>query len=76
MFAQGQAYIASQKWLDKEIKSIEIFILDCLRLEYPTSNVVKRVIYITRLTGYFTTAELEKIQVQTNRANRSSDLAI
>lgn len=48
----------------------------CLRLEYPTSNVDKRVIYITSSAGYFTPAELEKIQVQTNRANRSSDLAI
>jgi sugar/nucleoside kinase (ribokinase family) len=36
----------------------------CLRLEYPTSNVDKRVIYVTSSAGPFTTAEVEKIQAK------------
>lgn len=36
----------------------------CLRLEYPTSNVDERVIYVTSSAGPFTTAEVEKIQAK------------
>jgi len=36
----------------------------CLRLEYPTSNVDKRVIYVTSSAGPFTPAEVEKIQAK------------
>jgi len=36
----------------------------CLRLEYPTSNVDERVIYVTSSAGPFTTAEVEKIQAR------------
>jgi sugar/nucleoside kinase (ribokinase family) len=36
----------------------------CLRLEYPTSNVDERVIYVTSSSGPFTTAEVEKIQAK------------
>lgn len=36
----------------------------CLRLEYPTSNVDERVIYVTDSAGPFTTAEVEKIQAK------------
>jgi len=36
----------------------------CLRLEYPTSNVDERVIYVASSAGPFTTAEVEKIQVK------------
>ena len=36
----------------------------CLRLEYPTSNVDERVIYITSSAGSFTPAEVEKIQAR------------
>ncbi len=36
----------------------------CLRLEYPTSNVDERVIYVTSSAGPFTTAEIEKIQAR------------
>jgi sugar/nucleoside kinase (ribokinase family) len=36
----------------------------CLRLEYLTSNVDERVIYLTSSAGPFTTAEIEKIQAR------------
>ena len=36
----------------------------CLRLEYPTSNVDERVIYVTSSAGPFTTAEVKKIQAK------------
>ena len=36
----------------------------CLRLEYPTSNVDERVIYVTSSAGPFTTAEIKKIQAR------------
>ncbi|MBA7673284.1 hypothetical protein ES703_81478 [subsurface metagenome] len=36
----------------------------CLRLEYLTSNVDERVIYVTSSAGPFTTAEIEKIQAR------------
>ena len=36
----------------------------CLRLEYPTSNVDERVIYVTSSAGPFTPAEVEKIQAK------------
>ena len=36
----------------------------CLRLEYPTSNVDERVIYITSSAGPFTIAEVENIQAK------------
>lgn len=36
----------------------------CLRLEYPTSNVDERVIYVTSSAGPFTTTEVEKIQAK------------
>lgn len=36
----------------------------CLRLEYPTSNVDERVIYVTSSASPFTTAEVEKIQAK------------
>jgi sugar/nucleoside kinase (ribokinase family) len=36
----------------------------CLRLEYPTSNVDERVIYVTSSAGAFTPTEVEKIQAQ------------
>ena len=36
----------------------------CLRLEYPTSNLDERVIYVTSSAGPFTPAEVEKIQAQ------------
>ncbi len=36
----------------------------CLRLEYPTSNVDERVIYVISSAGPFTTAEIEKIQAR------------
>ena len=36
----------------------------CLRLEYPTSDVDERVIYVTSSAGPFTTAEVEKIQAK------------
>jgi len=36
----------------------------CLRLEYPTSDVDERIIYVTNSAGPFTTAEVEKIQAQ------------
>ncbi len=37
----------------------------CLRLEYPTSNVDERIIYVTSSAGPFTPAEVEKIQAKT-----------
>lgn len=36
----------------------------CLRLEYPTSNVDERVMYVTDSAGPFTTAEVERIQAR------------
>ncbi|MBA7511387.1 hypothetical protein ES705_03380 [subsurface metagenome] len=36
----------------------------CLRLEYPTSNVDERVIYVTSSAGPFTPVEVEKIQAK------------
>jgi sugar/nucleoside kinase (ribokinase family) len=36
----------------------------CLRLEYPTSNVDERVIYVTSSAGPFTTAEVKNIQAK------------
>ena len=36
----------------------------CLRLEYLTSNVDERVIYVTSSAGPFTTAEIKKIQAR------------
>ncbi|GAH68248.1 unnamed protein product, partial [marine sediment metagenome] len=36
----------------------------CLRLEYPTSDVDERVIYVTSSAGAFTTTEVEKIQAR------------
>jgi sugar/nucleoside kinase (ribokinase family) len=36
----------------------------CLRLEYPTSDVDERVIYVTSSAGPFTSAEVEKIQAR------------
>jgi len=36
----------------------------CLRLEYPTSNVDERVIYVTSSAGPFTPTEVEKIQAR------------
>ena len=36
----------------------------CLRLEYPTSNVDERVIYVTSSAGPFTIAEVENIQAR------------
>ena len=36
----------------------------CLRLEYPTSDVDERAIYVTSSAGSFTTAEVEKIQAK------------
>jgi len=36
----------------------------CLRLEYPTSDVDERVIYVTSSAGEFTTTEIEKIQAR------------
>ena len=36
----------------------------CLRLEYPTSNVDERAIYVTSSAGSFTTTEVEKIQAK------------
>jgi len=36
----------------------------CLRLEYPTSNLDERVIYVTSSAGPFTPAEVEKIQAR------------
>ena len=37
----------------------------CLRLEYPTSDVDERIIYVTSSAGPFTTSEVEKIQAKT-----------
>ena len=37
----------------------------CLRLEYPTSNLDERVIYVTSSAGSFTLEEVEKIQAKT-----------
>ncbi|MBA7565833.1 hypothetical protein ES695_19795 [Candidatus Atribacteria bacterium 1244-E10-H5-B2] len=36
----------------------------CLRLEYPTSNLDERVIYVTSSAGSFTLEEVEKIQAK------------
>jgi len=36
----------------------------CLRLEYPTSNLDERIIYVKSSAGAFTTAEVEKIQAR------------
>jgi sugar/nucleoside kinase (ribokinase family) len=36
----------------------------CLHLEYPTSNLDERVIYVTSSAGPFTSTEVEKIQAQ------------
>ena len=36
----------------------------CLRLEYPTSDVDERIIYVTSSAGPFTLAEVEKIQAK------------
>ncbi|MBC7250484.1 MAG: hypothetical protein H5T62_09385 [Anaerolineae bacterium] len=36
----------------------------CLRLEYPTSNVDERVIYVTSTAGPFTPAEVESLQAR------------
>lgn len=36
----------------------------CLRLEYPTSNVDERVIYVTSSAGPFTPAEVKNLQAQ------------
>ncbi|MCR4406919.1 MAG: PfkB family carbohydrate kinase [Anaerolineae bacterium] len=36
----------------------------CLRLEYPTSNVDERVIYVTSTAGPFTPAEVEALQAR------------
>jgi len=36
----------------------------CLRLEYPTSNLDERVIYVTSSAGPFTSTEVEKIQAR------------
>ncbi len=36
----------------------------CLRLEYPTSNLDERVIYVTSSAGSFTLEEIEKIQAR------------
>ncbi|TET08006.1 MAG: hypothetical protein E3J83_04445, partial [Candidatus Atribacteria bacterium] len=36
----------------------------CLRLEYPTSNLDERVIYVTSSAGSFTLEEIEKIQAK------------
>jgi sugar/nucleoside kinase (ribokinase family) len=36
----------------------------CLRLEYPTSNVDERVIYVTSTAGAFTPAEVESLSTQ------------
>ncbi len=36
----------------------------CLRLEYPTSNVDERVIYVTSTAGPFTPAEIEALRAQ------------
>ena len=36
----------------------------CLRLEYPTSNLDERVIYVTSSAGPFTLAEVKKIQAK------------
>jgi len=36
----------------------------CLRLEYPTSNLDERVIYVTSSAGSFTLAEVKKIQAK------------
>ena len=36
----------------------------CLRLEYPTSNLDERVIYVTSSAGSFTLKEIEKIQAR------------
>jgi len=36
----------------------------CLRLEYPTSNLDERVIYVTSSAGPFTPEEMEKIQAR------------
>lgn len=36
----------------------------CLRLEYPTSNVDERVIYVTSTAGAFTLAEVEALQAR------------
>ncbi|MGB6370108.1 MAG: PfkB family carbohydrate kinase [Atribacterota bacterium] len=36
----------------------------CLRLEYPTSNLDERVIYVTSSAGPFTPTEVEKIQAR------------
>ena len=36
----------------------------CLRLEYPTSNVDERIIYVTSSAGPFTTAQVERIQAR------------
>ena len=36
----------------------------CLRLEYPTSNVDERVIYVTSTAGAFTPVEVEALQAQ------------
>jgi sugar/nucleoside kinase (ribokinase family) len=36
----------------------------CLRLEYPTSNVDERVIYVTSKAGSFTPAEVEPLQAR------------
>lgn len=36
----------------------------CLRLEYPTSNVDERVIYVTSIAGAFTPAEVEPVEAR------------
>jgi sugar/nucleoside kinase (ribokinase family) len=36
----------------------------CLRLEYPTSNLDERIIYVKNSAGIFTPAEVEKIQAR------------
>lgn len=36
----------------------------CLRLEYPTSNVDERIIYVTSTAGAFTPAEVESLSTQ------------
>jgi len=58
-------------WVVEKLKHLGVDVFShispqstCLRLEYPTSDVDERVIYVTSSAGSFTTAEVEKIQAK------------
>ena len=58
-------------WVVEKLKHLGVDVFShisphstCLRLEYPTSDVDERVIYVTSSASPFTTDEVEKIQAQ------------